>query len=189
MSETLRDIYHSQFGLGGLLQAAELAWQQDEDLYSCWDHALVSAMEMHARIIRAGLANDPRMLPPSFVFGTQDWIKYKLPNNNPPPPGTKWQFEMKVQKWVRLDEKTYKYLETYNGPEKVLTGISFLPCGWEVGYNHYAGRLGLKMPETAALLKLGWPEYQSFHWGLGTLTNSDSATPLWRSGITAVRPS
>jgi hypothetical protein len=27
-SETMRDMYHSQFGLGGLLQAAEIAWQQ-----------------------------------------------------------------------------------------------------------------------------------------------------------------
>lgn len=27
-SETLRDIVHAQFGMGGLLQAAELAWQQ-----------------------------------------------------------------------------------------------------------------------------------------------------------------
>lgn len=27
-TETLRDIYHTQFGLGGLLQTAEMAWQQ-----------------------------------------------------------------------------------------------------------------------------------------------------------------
>jgi hypothetical protein len=27
-SDTMRDMYHSQFGLGGLLQAAEIAWQQ-----------------------------------------------------------------------------------------------------------------------------------------------------------------
>lgn len=27
-SETLRDIYHTQFALGGMLQVAEMAWQQ-----------------------------------------------------------------------------------------------------------------------------------------------------------------
>ena len=32
-AETSRDLYHSQFGLGGLVQVAELAWQQGVDLY------------------------------------------------------------------------------------------------------------------------------------------------------------
>jgi hypothetical protein len=36
----------------------------------------------------------------------------------------------------------------------------FLPTGWEMGYNHYVGRLGMKMPETAALLARSWPEWQ-----------------------------
>lgn len=30
----------------------------------------------------------------------------------------------------------------------------------ELGYNHYAGRLGISMPETAALLARSWPEWQ-----------------------------
>jgi hypothetical protein len=29
-----------------------------------------------------------------------------------------------------------------------------------MGYNHYVGRLGMKMPETAALLARSWPEWQ-----------------------------
>lgn len=33
ITETLRDMYHSQFGIGGLLNVAEMAWQQDDDLY------------------------------------------------------------------------------------------------------------------------------------------------------------
>jgi hypothetical protein len=36
----------------------------------------------------------------------------------------------------------------------------FLPTGWEMGYNHFVGRLGMKMPETAALLARSWPEWQ-----------------------------
>ena len=32
-----RDLYHSQFGLGGLLQLAELAWQQGIDVYDYAD--------------------------------------------------------------------------------------------------------------------------------------------------------
>jgi hypothetical protein len=38
--------------------------------------------------------------------------------------------------------------------------VGFLPAAWEVGYNHFSGRLGLKMPETAAILKAYWPEWQ-----------------------------
>eukprot|EP00775_Hariotina_reticulata_P001819 gene1819-2153_t len=155
-------------GLGGLLQAAELAWQQDDDLYSCCDYALVGAMELHARIIRARLAHTRdgdrvlalAMLPQGFIFGSEQWYKDHVPNWEPVPEGTKWKFETKVQQWVLLENLTSKYLKTYDGPEKVLNGISFLPCGWEVGYNHYAGRLGLKMPETAALLQANWPEHE-----------------------------
>jgi hypothetical protein len=45
--------------------------------------------------------------------------------------------------------------------------IGFLPASWEVGYNHFSGRLGLKMPETAAILQVYWPEWQvcSSSWG------------------------
>jgi hypothetical protein len=39
--------------------------------------------------------------------------------------------------------------------------IGFLPASWEVGYNHFSGRLGLKMPETAAILQAYWPEWQA----------------------------
>jgi len=65
--------------------------------------------------------------------------------------------------------------------------LSWLPLnmGSTTPVLHYmcAGRLGLKMPETAALLKMGWPEWQSFHWGLGTLTHGDTARVLWRAGL------
>jgi hypothetical protein len=36
-----------------LLQAAEVAFQQGDDLYMIGGHALASAMELHARIILA----------------------------------------------------------------------------------------------------------------------------------------
>jgi hypothetical protein len=29
-----------------------------------------------------------------------------------------------------------------------------------MGFNHFAGRLGLEMPETAAILQAYWPEWQ-----------------------------
>lgn len=42
--ETQRDLFHSQFGLGGLIQLAEIAWQQGVDLYSYKNSKLFTAM-------------------------------------------------------------------------------------------------------------------------------------------------
>lgn len=64
-------------------------------------------------------------------------------------------------------------------------GTDYLPAGWELAYNHYANRLGLKMPETAALLRRMWPEWYELYFGLGTLTHGDTAAELWVTGIKA----
>jgi hypothetical protein len=48
-----------------------------------------------------------------------------------------------------------------------------------------AGRLGVAMPETAALLAANPVEYYVFHWGLGTLTHAGSAAVLWQPGVKA----
>lgn len=58
-----------QFGLGGLLQAAEMAWQQNTDIYKAGGYALASAMELHARIINAWDANKTEsLLPAGYKF-------------------------------------------------------------------------------------------------------------------------
>lgn len=67
----------------------------------------------------------------------------------------------------------------------VQVGAEYLPAGWELGYNHYANRLGLRMPETAALLKRMWPEWYELYFGLGTLTHGHTAADLWITGIKA----
>lgn len=43
-NETKRDLFHSQFGLGGLIQVAEIGWQQGKDLYSYKNNQLFTAM-------------------------------------------------------------------------------------------------------------------------------------------------
>ncbi|KIZ03532.1 secreted protein [Monoraphidium neglectum] len=120
--ETKRDIYHSQFGLGGLVQLAELAWQQGVDVYDYSDSKLRIGMEYHADIIMGG------------VPFSSNWYK--------------------------------------------IIGNGFLPCGWEVGYNHFNGRRGLQLPITAGMLNRKRPEKYVFHWGLGTLTHFQAARAL-----------
>eukprot|EP00775_Hariotina_reticulata_P008807 gene8807-8986_t len=121
--ETSRDLYHSQFGMGGLIQLAEIAWHQGVNLYSSHNSRLVNMMEFHAYITNGG----------------------------------------------KPKECCYP-----------LKGIGFLPCGWEVGYNHYVNRMGLQLPETAKLLAAHRPEKYVFHWGLGTLTHYKSGELLRR---------
>ncbi len=48
VSETRRDVTHAQFLLGGMVQAAEMAWHQGIDIY---DHRLVYCFELQSRIM------------------------------------------------------------------------------------------------------------------------------------------
>jgi len=166
------DIYHTLFGLGSLLQAAETAWQQDDDLYSSNNHVLAAAMEVHARIINAG--RNESLLPPNF----------KLFESMPPPPaGCYWRINLGSQLWNAINKTSGAVVSELRDGFKYVLGSKYLPTAWEIGYNHYAGRLGLHLPETAALLARNWPEYYSFCWGLSTLTHADSAALLWQPGL------
>lgn len=62
-----------------------------------------------------------------------------------------------------------------------INGNGWQPCAWEVGYNHYNGRMGIPMPETNKLLAKNRPEMYCFHWGLGTLTHCGTAQALSQS--------
>ena len=67
-------------------------------------------------------------------------------------------------------KSTQQYKQQHNNTTpkqdgvKYLLGIKYLPNGFEIGYNHYAGRLGLAMPETAALLKRHPVDWHEFSW-------------------------
>jgi hypothetical protein len=176
-SETLRDIYHSQFGLGGLVQVAEMCWQQDEDLYKYKDCALASAMELHARIVNSvtGGSRDESYLPPGFKF---------IENAPKPPDGCEWRWDGRLQRLVAHKKSTGEKVAELRDGVKYVRDISHNMGGWEVGYNHYVGRMGMAMPETQKLLQRKWPDWYEFHWGLGTLTHADSASLLWRTGVT-----
>lgn len=123
-SETLRDIYHSQFGLGGLLQVAELAWHQNDDLYSSNNHNLAAAMELHARIIRASQGQDLGMMPAGFK------LKEDMPMA---PDGCMWKFDIREQLWQAVNLTSNKVVDELKDGNKYLVGISFLPTGWETG--------------------------------------------------------
>lgn len=245
-TETLRDVYHTLFGLGGLLQVSEWAWQQNRDLFSASNYALVAAMELHARIINAWDAGQSEaLLPPGFRF-----YEKSMPA---PPPGCEWVSVGCVRKRVHaggsIDTRLVGTrllllcaLTVCAGhgrapPDMVRArraeqGVGVRPAGWRevhpgrqvathgLGnrvrvplalrnpapvrahvarmlsrscgcrrardrYNHFWGRLGIQMPETAALIKRYPLESHDFHWGQGTLTHADTASVLWRPGLSS----
>ncbi|GBF98901.1 hypothetical protein Rsub_11539 [Raphidocelis subcapitata] len=173
-TETLRDIYHTLFGIGSLMQAAETAWAQDEDAYSESDHILAAALETHARIINAHLDKDESELPPGFRF---------FESMPPPPKGCTWRWSVGTQKWASYNTTDGKKCTDLEDGLKYALGIKYLPTGFELGFNHFVGRLGMQLPETARLLARYPVDWFEFTWGLGTLTHADTARVLWRPGV------
>ena len=60
-----------------------MAWQQDIDLYSAADYGLLSALELHARILNAG--RNELLLPPAFKF---------VESMPQPSNGTLWNYDV-----------------------------------------------------------------------------------------------
>ena len=200
-TETLRDIYHTLFGMGSLIQvsacscavvsrscfctagrlcaraqrgfahtlhthtrthdcrppqAAETAWGQNEDLYSEAGHVLAAAMELHARIINADALKDESYLPPNFRF---------FKSMPPPPANCSWKWDFETQLWASYEtEGNRSKCSVQEDNLKYAVGVRYLPNGYELGYNHFAGRLGMKLPETSKLLRNNPVDWFTFSW-------------------------
>lgn len=50
-TETKRDLIHSQFQIGSMIQIAEMAWHQGENVYNIHDNCIRKCMEYHASIL------------------------------------------------------------------------------------------------------------------------------------------
>jgi hypothetical protein len=142
-------------------------------VYSESGHVLAAAMELHARIINAHGAKDESALPPGFRFFSS------MP---PPPAGCSWKWDFETQLWSSYAPNRTKCSDLGDGL-KYAVGITYLPTGFELGYNHFVGRLGMKLPETAALLEDHPIDWFAFSWGLATLTHANTAKELWRAGL------
>jgi Alginate lyase len=112
-SETTRDLIHTQFQLGSIVQIAELCWNQGIDLYSINNNIIYKCLEYHADIL----------------------------NGNIP----------------------------YEVKKEDIRDVWFMPCVWDIAYNHYINRVKLSngMPHTDKLLKSknNRPEKLTFNWG------------------------
>lgn len=72
--ELCRDLIHAQFGLGGLVQTAEIAHHQGVDLYSELDSRLLKGLEYHAAVL---LGQTPPVAPGcglnKVTYGASGW--------------------------------------------------------------------------------------------------------------------
>lgn len=116
-SDLRRDLTHSQFSIGSLINAAEIFWRHQIDVYSYRNDLLARVMELNAGIL----------------LGDACPVK----QNDP--------------------------------------GMSWYQPVWAVGYNHYVARMGLSMPKTKRLMAKKYPEKQTFGWGLGDLTHTNTS--------------
>jgi Alginate lyase len=57
-SETTRDLIHSQFQLGSIVQIAELCWHQGVDIYSINNNIIFRCLEYHANILNGNIPNE-----------------------------------------------------------------------------------------------------------------------------------
>lgn len=154
---------------------------QDEDLYSSAGYALAAAMEMQAAIILAhnetDNTSDESALPPGF----------KLSGSMPPAPAnTTWKFDFQKQLWSAVNNTNGAWVSDLKDGVKYVIGNGYLPAGWELGYNHYVGRLGMQLPQTTALLQRHNIDWYAMHFGLGTISHANTAALLWRIGLKKV---
>ena len=54
-TETTRDLIHSQFQLGSIVQIAEVCWNQGLDIYSVNKNTIYKCLEYHARILNGNI--------------------------------------------------------------------------------------------------------------------------------------
>lgn len=110
----------------GLLQAAEIAWQQDDaSLYAQDNFALTAAMELHARFTNAYLGGKSvAMLPEGYRFYDSGTFPKPLADSS-------WKFNMEKQLWSEYwtINGSYTGYDLTDGDKYVL-GSGFLPTGW-----------------------------------------------------------
>jgi hypothetical protein len=134
--ETCRDLEHVQYGLAAMMNGAETARIQGVDLYREQADRIVACMEYHAQYLNSSpkdmsgqlIAYPTPLLSDITVTGSDPSI---CPNKN--------------------GKSTVKLLATGAvGAE----GRDFtVQPTWEIGYNEFATRLGLSMPQTATLIQ------------------------------------
>jgi hypothetical protein len=57
-TETKRDLIHTQFQIGSMVQIAEICWHQGIDIYSINNNAILHCMEYHASILNGNVPKD-----------------------------------------------------------------------------------------------------------------------------------
>jgi hypothetical protein len=142
--ETCRDLDHANYGIGSLVQLAESFHQQGDDtLYIYGPTSTVSG--------RAGTPGLAQVLETnSYIMLNQAW-----------PPG------------VSSNPSVWRTNGFSHGSGCVLQGFALRAGGYQMGYNHFVNRLGLKMPNTLRVIQTSpfpFDQYY-FHFGLGYLTH------------------
>lgn len=127
--ETARDMLHVQMGLGGMIAAAEIAWNQGVDVYSHLDNRLLTCTEWHIPHIM-GLADAE--WPDSF--DSPFYAPEEMLVGGP-----------QVEMWGRQ-------VDVRKGGFAAPRAVGRVWHFYEMVYNHYHHRMGLPAPNTWRIL-------------------------------------
>lgn len=90
-TETKRDLIHSQFQIGSMIQIAEMAWHQGEDVYGVNNECIKKCMEYHANILNGVVPSNVKQselqqvwfMPSAWEVGYNHYVNRKktsMPN-------------------------------------------------------------------------------------------------------------
>jgi hypothetical protein len=136
--ETCRDLDHVQYGLAAMMSGAETARIQGVDLYYEQAQRIVACMEFAANYANKAIADN--MGEPNDGTGSQP--PYKIP----------------LTKDIIVKASDPTLCPDVNGTARILllgTGsltTFVIEPTWEIGYNEFANRLGMSMPNTKKLI-------------------------------------
>lgn len=102
----------------------------------------------------------------------------------PPPRGCAWRWSGDAQMWSSWNSTGGARCSDLRDGWKYVLGVTYLPTGFELAYNHYVGRLGMRLPEVGALLARYPVDWVEFSWGGAALASADTARAVWRPGLT-----
>ncbi len=128
--DTCRDLSHAAMNLAAVTAGAETAYIQGDDLYTPYQSRLQRAIELQAGWINAYF--DEVHDVANTVVGS-NW----MPANNWP------------CRWFMTD--ALNNTTPVQNP-KNNAGGGALSMGWDIGFNHYAQRKGISMPQTRILV-------------------------------------
>lgn len=165
--ESARDQGHAMLGIGALVEASEIAWNQGYDMYSHLDHRILLGLEYTLRYnVSYDHAFPDQMEPWEPVEGTDDFI----------------------QGWSRTGRVFSKKINPYlwDETERITRGTYEEYMQWELPTAHYEIRLGMPQERYKWTKRARDKSIETNGYERHRMPRNGLSNPMW-GGLTARR--